>query len=149
MPSPEISRRGVIAGVGAAGVLAGLAACSSDESAESGVTATTPAATPAAAGQVIAKVSDVPVGTAFAFNSPIDGTPGYLMQPKSGTFVAYSAVCTHEGCVVNYVADSKMFLCPCHGANYDDQGNVTRGPARSPLQQFAVAISGDNVVLSA
>jgi thiosulfate dehydrogenase [quinone] large subunit len=96
---------------------------------------------------VIATVTSVPIGGALKFTNPLDGSTGYLMQPSAGTFLGYSAVCSHQGCIVDYVPDAEMFLCPCHGANYDAQGNVTRGPATKSLQAISVAVQGDNVVL--
>ena len=148
----NVSRRSVVAGVGAIGIAAGLAACGEgnegNEGAEDGAVQPTTAATGNTNSRVIAAVSDVPVGTAFAFNSPVDGMPAYLMQPAEGTFVCYSAICTHEGCVVNWVQDSTLFLCPCHGAQYDNTGTPTQGPARIPLQKINVAVDGTNVVLA-
>lgn len=51
-------------------------------------------------------------------------------------FIALSTVCTHSGCEVRAMPAS--FQCPCHGSEYDVEGNVTEGPARKPLQKFEV-----------
>ena len=160
MTDSPVTRRRVIAGVGTAALAAGLVACASGPDATAGTTpAVDPIATEAATGAaspastaaamsnstIIARVADVPVGTAFQFTNPTDGNPGYVVQPSAGTFLAYSAVCTHQGCIVN--PEGAGFLCPCHGAQYDASGNVTGGPAPQPLATIAVKVEGTNIVL--
>jgi len=112
----------------------------------------TPSATPtgsAPTGTLIAAVSSVPVGTAFKFTDPTSGMPAYLMQPAAGTFVAYSAVCTHEGCIVNDNVSNGSFDCPCHGAQFDAAtGAHQRGPGRGDLAKLNVSASGDSVYLA-
>jgi thiosulfate dehydrogenase [quinone] large subunit len=146
MPSPQIPRRTAIAGAAA---IAGLAACAPAGGPTGGAQATlAPATSNGPTDYVIAQVSDVPVGSVFAFNSPADGTPAFLLQPAAGTFVVYLATCTHQGCVVDYDAQAAMFECPCHGATYDSEGKVTGGPAPKPLARLAAAASGTDVVLT-
>lgn len=159
MADSTVSRRTVIVVAGSTAVAAGLAACGSGTDAAPDTAASTAADAPTAAASteasmapapssatIIARVADVPVGTAYQFTNPTDGNPGYVMQPAAGTFVAYSAVCTHEGCIVN--PDGPGFACPCHGATYDGSGTVTAGPAKRSLASIAVAVEGDNVVLA-
>ena len=99
-------------------------------------------------GKKIATVSDVPVGTAFQFTDATGG-PAYLLQPAAGTFLAYSAICTHEGCPVTYNETSTSFGCPCHGAKFDaTSGNPTSGPARSALAKYNVVVSGTDIYLA-
>ncbi len=99
-------------------------------------------------GRKIAKVSDVPVGTAFKFTDATGG-PAYLLQPAIGTFLAYSAICTHEGCPVDYDQGAKNFGCPCHGAQFDaSTGSPTSGPARSPLAKYKVVVTGQDIYLA-
>jgi cytochrome b6-f complex iron-sulfur subunit len=61
---------------------------------------------------------------------------------------AMSAVCTHAGCLLDDGSQSIAagLSCPCHGSAFDGNGNVTRGPARTPLQHYAVAIAVDGSV---
>ena len=107
--------------------------------------ATPAASTGTAAGTKIASVSDVPVGTSFKFTNPADNIPAYLMQPTAGTFVAYSAKCTHEGCIINPGAAGSLH-CPCHGAQFDAaSGNATHGPAKKPLAKINVAVNGTDI----
>ncbi len=133
----------VIAGVGVAAVT--LAACggSSGSSAAASPAASTAgsAAAPSGSGQ-IAKVSDIPVGSVFAFQDP-QGGPAFLLQPAAGTFLAYSGICTHNGCTVGYDEGAAEFACPCHGARFEAAtGDVVQGPAQQPLTKIAVVESG-------
>jgi thiosulfate dehydrogenase [quinone] large subunit len=91
---------------------------------------------------VIAKASDVPVGNAKGFTTA-NGSPAWLLHPDQATFKAFSAVCTHQGCPVQWAGDG--FHCPCHGATYDSSGNVTGGPAPAPLPPIPVAVANGQV----
>lgn len=93
--------------------------------------------TPQAAGHAIAKVSDVAVGSAKSFTTA-SGEPAWLLHPTSSNFAAFSAVCTHQGCPVQWAGNG--FQCPCHGATYDSRGNVTGGPAPAPLASIPVNV---------
>lgn len=61
-----------------------------------------------------------------------------VLRERAG-FAAISVVCTHLGCTIR-VTDSG-FDCPCHGSQYDTDGNVTGGPAPRPLDWFQVALA--------
>ena len=104
--------------------------------------ATATSAVPAGAKKV-ATTSDVKVGSAFAFDAP-DGTQAYMVQPAAGQYMAYSRVCTHQGCTVDFAGTE--FACPCHGAQFSvDTGDVSAGPAPSPLQKFNVVAAGNDL----
>ena len=60
---------------------------------------------------------------------------------------AISAVCPHLGCIVGWNAAENKFICPCHGSQFDAEGNVTNGPARSGLSRVTVAVKDDQVRL--
>jgi Rieske Fe-S protein len=138
----------VIAGAGIAAVT--LAACG-DNSGSAAASASAPApegsapaasAGSASSGEKIAMVSDVPVGSIFAFEDP-QGGPAFLLQPAAGTFLAYSGVCTHNGCTVGYDEAASEFACPCHGARFEvATGEPVQGPAQQPLAKIAVVESG-------
>jgi thiosulfate dehydrogenase [quinone] large subunit len=97
-------------------------------------------------GVKIGKSSDVAVGGVLAFTHPKTNDPSYVLQPKSGTYLAYSAVCTHQGCTVGYDQGSSQFACPCHGARFDaSTGDVVRGPAKKPLAKVNVVESNGNL----
>ena len=65
-----------------------------------------------------------------------------LTQPVAGTFKAFSATCTHQGCTVAEVAGGTI-NCPCHGSKFAvADGAVTAGPAPRPLPEKAVTVKG-------
>ncbi|PLX98636.1 MAG: cytochrome B6 [Desulfuromonas sp.] len=87
----------------------------------------------------------VAVGTAHFFD--YRGKPAVLLQPEPGRFVAMSAVCTHLGCIVKWIAEDNHFLCPCHGGKFSPAGDVVAGPPPSALENFPVALEGDQVLV--
>lgn len=96
-----------------------------------------------ATGADVAALADVPVGGSV--DATIDGEPALVAQPTAGKVVAFSAICTHQGCVV--AAAGAEFRCPCHGSRFDAAtGEVLNGPAIDPLSPIEVAVSGDRIV---
>ena len=97
-------------------------------------------------GTPIATVGEVAVGAQKLFTAA-DGNPAILFRTKAGYF-AYSRICTHQGCTVNYDSGSNTLLCPCHGAQFDytNKGAVLNGPAQSPIASIKVAVKGNNIV---
>lgn len=71
-----------------------------------------------------------------------------VLRKRSG-FSAYSAVCTHLGCLVVWEEDRREFFCPCHAAVFGDEGQVISGPPPAPLKEFVVREIGDKVYVSA
>lgn len=103
-----------------------------------------PTATPPAGkatGTAIGSASAVPAGHAGQFTDPATGAPAYLVHPSGSTFLAFSAVCTHAGCTVQFDPSSLQFVCPCHGGTYDARtGQVLSGPPPSPLAAIPVHV---------
>jgi len=65
-----------------------------------------------------------------------------------GSLYAFSAVCTHQGCLVNEVTDGKI-VCPCHGSMFSiADGSVLGGPAPKPLPEANVTVEGGKVVVA-
>jgi cytochrome b6-f complex iron-sulfur subunit len=97
-----------------------------------------------AGGKAIASESQVAPGSAFTFKD--SGNPAVLVHLDNGDFVAYSAVCTHQGCTVAY-KDGNL-ACPCHGSVFDpaDGAAVVAGPAPRPLPEIPVKVQGGEVV---
>ena len=89
--------------------------------------------------QLLANASNIPPNQALMFNDPTVG-PAVLIHLDSGQFVAYSTICTHAGCQVQYDPSVKDLVCPCHGAVYDPANNaqVLAGPAPYPLQSVPI-----------
>lgn len=94
-----------------------------------------------APGTAIGRTSQVPVGQAGRFTDPKSGRPAWVVHPSGSTFVAFSAVCTHAGCSVQFDSSSLQFVCPCHGGTYDARnGQVLAGPPPSPLPTIPVHV---------
>ncbi|QGN57180.1 Rieske (2Fe-2S) protein [Nostocoides sp. HKS02] len=135
-------RRTVLASAGVLGALgtATLAGCGSSpsdamSSASNDVTG--------AIKDAISKVS-IPVGGGKVFPDQ----KVVVTQPTSGDFKAFSAVCTHQGCVVSDVSGGTI-NCPCHGSAFDvTTGAVRRGPATSPLPEKKVTVSGAGITVT-
>ena len=71
-----------------------------------------------------------------------------VTQPTAGVFKAFTAVCTHQGCIVASVANGTI-NCPCHGSMYSvADGSVKGGPAPAPLAAVPVTVAGDTITLS-
>jgi len=87
------------------------------------------------------KISAVTVGTMLVMSN-------FVVARDANGLYAMSAVCTHAGCLLDDSADkiSTGLGCPCHGSTFDGNGNVTAGPARSPLQHYAVTIGADGTI---
>ncbi len=84
-------------------------------------------------------------GRIFRFGS----RPGILVRTPAGELRAFSAVCTHLGCTVQYRADLTQIWCPCHNGHYDLYGNVVSGPPPRPLPQYQVVVRGQSIVVRA
>jgi cytochrome b6-f complex iron-sulfur subunit len=98
----------------------------------------------AAGGTAIASESEVVPGSAYKFKD--SGNPAFLVRLDNGDFVAYSAICTHQGCTVAY--KNGNLACPCHGSVFDpaDGAAVVTGPAQRPLPEIPVKVQGGEVV---
>lgn len=96
--------------------------------------------------EAIAQASEVGAGSAVKFQN--DGEPAVLVHLESGDFVAYSAVCTHQGCEVAYESGSGMLNCPCHGSVFDpsQEAQPQSGPAQRPLPDIPIEVQDGSVV---
>lgn len=93
-------------------------------------------------GTRIGSTSAVPVGQAARFTDPASGNPAWMVCLARGQFAAFSAVCTHAGCTVQYQASSTEFICPCHGGVFSARsGQVLGGPPPAPLASIPVQVS--------
>jgi cytochrome b6-f complex iron-sulfur subunit len=69
-----------------------------------------------------------------------------INRPEKG-FVAFSRVCTHLGCLVDYNERKHVFLCPCHAGIFDIEGNVVSGPPPKAMNVIPLRIEGGNIVI--
>jgi Rieske Fe-S protein len=152
------TRRGMLAGVGLVGLAGALTACggSATSSAPAAATPAAAGSTPASTTAPAAEASSAPAGNALVATSKIpvgggavlSGPQVVVTQPTAGEFKAFSAVCTHMGCIVNQVSNGTID-CPCHGSQYNiSTGAVVAGPAPSPLPAKQIKVSGGSVFLA-
>jgi Rieske Fe-S protein len=157
----QATRRGVLAGVGLVGLAGAITACGASGSSSApatgtnsapgagATTATVPTASSAqsasgaGAADALAKTSEIPVGGGKIF----DTQTVVVTQPTAGEYKAFSAVCTHMGCIVNQISSGRID-CPCHGSEYSiSDGAVLAGPAPRPLPAKQIKITGDSIFL--
>ena len=95
---------------------------------------------------VAAKLAEIPVnsGKIFKFGSK----PGILVRTESGELKAFSAVCTHLDCIVQYKPETKNIWCACHNGQYNLNGKNIGGPPPRPLEEYKVNTRGDEIVVS-
>lgn len=140
-------RRTVLRGAVAIG-LAGaavpvLAACNNNGGdAGGGTTTSAPARGAQAGGAALATTSEIPVGG----GKVIGDAKVVVTQPTSGQFKGFSAVCTHQGCIVADVADGTI-NCGCHGSKFKiADGSVANGPASRPLPAANITVKGGKII---
>ncbi|HLN75839.1 MAG TPA: Rieske (2Fe-2S) protein [Nocardioidaceae bacterium] len=145
----DVERRALIRGVAVGGLaLPLLAACGSDgggtgSAAPSGSQSGSGDGGAAGGGTTVA-ASDVPVGE----GKILSAEKVVVTQPSKGSFKAFSAVCTHQGCIVQTVTDGRI-TCPCHGSAFSvKDGSVINGPATQPLESLSVSVKGDQITVS-
>ena len=92
-------------------------------------------------GTLIGPAADVPVGGAASFTDPAQQVPALVVQVTRGEFRAFSAVCPHAGCTVQFDGTNDVFACPCHGSVFNaTTGAVLQGPATTGLSPIPVAL---------
>jgi Rieske Fe-S protein len=103
-----------------------------------------PASPQPASGQPpsLALTSDVPVGG----GKILADKKIVITQPRAGSFEAFTAVCTHQGCAVSSVSGGTI-NCPCHGSKFGiANGSVVTGPAASALAPVSIKVQGTSIV---
>jgi len=73
--------------------------------------------------------------------------PVIVIRKANGDYVAFSGVCTHLDCIVQFRKDYGQIYCACHNGRYDLNGRVASGPPPAPLQKYAVAIKDNEVIV--
>ncbi|MER5775314.1 Rieske (2Fe-2S) protein [Streptomyces sp. NPDC002039] len=146
MSDPTRTARRTVLAAGAVALTGGaLAACgsSSEKPASEAGTGSTPqdgGSSPAgssAGGAALVKSSAVPVGGGTVLKEQ----KLVVTQPTAGSFRCFTAVCPHQGCLVNKVENGSID-CPCHGSKFEiTDGAVTKGPATTGLAEKKITVS--------
>jgi Rieske Fe-S protein len=151
-PTGAPTRRTIVAAVGAAGLAVALTACGSDDGSSDsssttqagGDASSSSSASSGSGGTALAKTSDIPEGGGKIFKD--QGV--VVTQPTAGTYKAFSAKCTHQGCAVADIANG-VIVCPCHKSEFSvADGSVKKGPATKPLPAEQITVSGDSITLA-
>lgn len=74
--------------------------------------------------------------------------PGIVLKTPSGELRAFSAACTHLGCIVQYRGDLSELWCACHNGHFDLNGTNVAGPPPRPLEAYEVNLRGDQIVVT-
>lgn len=100
-----------------------------------------------AAGSVVAaKAGEPPPNSGKVFL--LGRKPAILVHTPQGAYRAFSAVCTHLACTVQYRAELGHIWCACHDGHFDLSGQVLAGPPPRPLAEFGVTVRGDEIVVT-
>ena len=94
---------------------------------------------------IAAKNSEVPNDSFKIFR--FGDSPAIVIRTPDGELKAFSAVCTHLDCTVQYMPGQRHIHCACHNGRYDLNGNVISGPPPRPLQEFKVFVEGENIIV--
>jgi len=97
----------------------------------------------------VASTEDIPFDTSKIVRFNRD--PVIVVHMRSGQFKAFSARCTHLGCIVKYEGEAPgaaRFACHCHGSVFDLTGKNISGPAPRPLTPMKVSVQGSSIVVS-
>lgn len=87
--------------------------------------------------------SDLGTVGGFAYSGNI-----IIIRSGANSYLAFSKVCTHQGCTVTFNASENELPCPCHGSVFSTSGAVLEGPASTSLKQYSVSKSGDILTIS-
>jgi cytochrome b6-f complex iron-sulfur subunit len=91
---------------------------------------------------IAGKITDFKVGEVIPFRKERT----FILRTEAG-FLAISAICTHLHCIVNWNEVLKKFECPCHGAKFNQNGEVLEGPPPRPLDLYKLQIAAGNLVI--
>ncbi len=95
---------------------------------------------------VAAKLGELKNNSGKIFN--FGSQPALLVRTAGGEYRAFSALCTHMNCTVQYRADLREIWCACHNGMYDQGGRNVSGPPPRPLERFMVNVQGEDVVVT-
>ena len=150
----EVDRRTVFRGLAVGGVaLPLLTACGGGGDSAAGGDGASPSPSGSASSDGAAGGAGGGAGAGTVPTSAVPEGGGMVLadqkmvvtQPAKGEFKAFSAVCTHQGCVVSKVEGGQI-VCPCHGSRFSiEDGSPVAGPAKSALASKKVSVEGDQI----
>jgi len=147
LPQVGCSRRELLYGLGAAAAGIALINCMQQGS-------SLPSATTSSCGTGLcidlgnaANKDLLAVGGAMLVDSAHDTI--MVIRTSDTAVLALSAICTHAGCSMDYVASSHRLNCPCHGSQFNEQGQAVVGPARSPLKSYVATLANNVITVAA
>lgn len=73
--------------------------------------------------------------------------PVLLIRVGENDLRAFSAICTHLNCTVQFQRETQQIWCACHNGRYDLNGRVLSGPPPAPLERYSVRVRGDEIVI--
>ncbi len=144
-PQPDATRRSLVRGVAVGGLaLPLLAACgggSSNQGSGNGGSSNGGAAGGGQSGQKLTSTAKVPEGG----GEILQGAQVVVTQPTADDYKCFSAICTHQGCLVGSIQDGAI-ICPCHGSAFSvKDGSVLQGPAAQPLPRYKITVKGSTI----
>ena len=162
----NVSRRTALQGAALVAASATLAACGGSATAAPATsTAANPTvdpattfdaiggATPAAAMPTASKAASAENGIGSASGIAVGGGAVFdaakvvVTQPSAGSYKGFTAVCTHQGCLVSTISNGSI-ICPCHGSTFSiKDGSVLNGPATKPLAEAKITVTGGTIKL--
>jgi Rieske Fe-S protein len=102
-------------------------------------------------------VESYPVGvpTLFNFNrtkvngweKTVNSYGVYVVRYDDGTILALSNKCTHLSCRVNWNSETSAYICPCHDAYFDINGEIVKGPQPRPLDEYETKVEENNLFI--
>lgn len=116
--------------------------CSGGDAGDGGADAGSEPAPCSGLGTHVGAITDFAIGTWTLHG-------GLIVAQDAGGLFAFTAVCTHQGCIVDPPSKNGTSVCPCHGSSFDGDGNVIAGPALAPLEHYAVTTCEGEVYVNA
>lgn len=95
--------------------------------------------------KIVLSKLEIPVGGSKVVL--LNDKPAIVINRPGKGFIAMSKVCTHLGCLVEYVKDRNMLICPCHAGTFDLEGNVLSGPPPKPLLKLPLRVEGEQIIV--
>ena len=95
---------------------------------------------------LVGNITELPANSSKEF---IDNQGKKAILVNNGKEIkAFSKICTHLGCEVEWQGEKKQFFCPCHKGFFDANGKNIAGPPPRPLDEYKVAIKDDNIFVA-